>query len=110
MCFWRGSLLTFRPKAGSAPRRGIYEIERRTHVPHGQDEKGNWRIQCVSVSPGSFENRRSLPAAWRGLRDAELDDVTGQPGGIFVHAAGFIGGHKTVEGATAMAIAALNLE
>jgi uncharacterized UPF0160 family protein len=64
----------------------------------------------VSVTPGSFENRRSLPAAWRGLRSAELDAVTGVPGGIFVHAGGFIGGHTTMEGATALAIAALTLE
>lgn len=75
-----------------------------------QDEKGNWRIQCVSASAGSFENRRSLPAAWRGVRDAELDELTGLPGGIFVHAGGFIGGHKTLEGATQMAIKALTLD
>jgi len=39
-----------------------------------------WRIQCVPKSPDSFENRRSLPEAWRGVRDHELSKVTGIPG------------------------------
>jgi uncharacterized UPF0160 family protein len=40
-----------------------------------QDDKKNWRIQSVSVGPGSFVNRRGLPTAWRGMRDADLDAV-----------------------------------
>ena len=74
---------------------------------HVQDERGNWRIQAVSKSPGSFENRLSLPAAWQGLRDEELSRVSGIPGGVFVHASGFIGGNKTHEGVQAMAKGAL---
>ena len=74
------------------------------------DEKANWRIQAVSVSPSSFDNRRSLPAAWRGLRDEALSAACGIPGGIFVHVGGFIGGNATEAGATAMAIAALTLD
>ena len=72
-----------------------------------QDEKQNWRIQAVSKSPGSFENRLSLPAAWQGLRDEELSSVSGIPGGIFVHASGFIGGNKSHDGVKAMASAAV---
>ena len=68
-----------------------------------QDERSNWRIQAVSKSAGSFENRLSLPAAWQGLRDEELSQVSGIPGGVFVHASGFIGGNKTHEGVLAMA-------
>jgi len=75
-----------------------------------QDEKGNWRVQAISTAPGSFDNRRGLPTAWRGLRDEELSQASGIPGGIFVHAAGFIGGFKTEEGATAMAVAALTMD
>ena len=53
---------------------------------------GNWRVQAVPVSPESFESRKALPEAWRGLRDEELSRVSGIEGGIFVHASGFIGG------------------
>jgi uncharacterized UPF0160 family protein len=84
--------------------------------PESSTEGANWRVQCVPVSEGSFDSRKSLPTFWRGVRDNELDGVIlkeGQqhperpqipPGAIFVHATGFIGGHKTKEGALAMAI------
>ena len=34
----------------------------------------------------SFENRLSLPAQWRGVRDADLEAVSGIKGATFVHA------------------------
>ena len=37
-----------------------------------QDQGGSWRVSCVSAFEGSFENRLSLPAAWRGLRDDKV--------------------------------------
>ncbi len=54
--------------------------------------------------------RRSLPAAWRGLRDAKLSEVSGIPGCTFVHAGGFIGGCDTLEGVAEMARKALEIE
>ncbi|KAH7099492.1 putative GAMM1 protein [Auriculariales sp. MPI-PUGE-AT-0066] len=66
-----------------------------------------WRIQAVTKKGEVFANRKSLPEAWRGLRDDALSEVSGIPGGVFVHAAGFIGGNQTKEGALAMAQKAL---
>ena len=60
--------------------------------PDETAEKKNWRVQAVPVSPESFESRKALPEAWRGLRDEELSRVSGIEGGIFIHASGFIGG------------------
>jgi len=68
-----------------------------------------WRIRAVSRSAEGFELRKPLPEAWRGVRDEQLDQVTGIPGCVFVHASGFIGGNKTYDGALAMAKAALEL-
>lgn len=68
-----------------------------------------WRIQCVPETQDSFTSRKPLPEAWRGFRDAELDGVSGVDGCVFVHAAGFIGGNKTFEGAMEMATKALAL-
>jgi len=73
-----------------------------------EDEKKNWRVQAISVGPNSFECRKALP--WRGLRDEQLSEASGVPGGIFVHVTGFIGGNKTQAGAKEMAIKALTLE
>ncbi|KAI9827024.1 MAG: hypothetical protein M1826_006503 [Phylliscum demangeonii] len=66
-----------------------------------------WRIQAVPISKDSFESRKGLPASWRALRDEKLDAATGVPGGVFVHASGFTGGHQTWDGVVAMARKAL---
>lgn len=68
-----------------------------------QDSSKQWRVQCVSVRPDAFENRLSLPAPWRGKRDAELSTLSGIPDCVFVHANGFIGGNKSYDGALQMA-------
>ncbi|KAG9749007.1 hypothetical protein KCU73_g6942, partial [Aureobasidium melanogenum] len=62
-----------------------------------------WRIRSVSRESGSFENRKDMPDAWKGVRDEELSKVSGVPGCVFVHASGFIGGNKTFEGVLEMA-------
>ncbi|KAK3394878.1 metal-dependent protein hydrolase [Podospora didyma] len=71
----------------------------------GPDAK--WRIQCVPKSKDSFQSRKPLPEAWRGFRDEKLDELSSINGCVFVHAAGFIGGNKTFDGALAMAKKAL---
>ena len=71
--------------------------------PESEHEGSKWRIQAVSMSKDSFENRRGLPEAWRGVRDDQLSEVSGIEGCIFAHASGFIGGNKTKEGALEMA-------
>jgi len=68
------------------------------------DGRGGWRIQCVGVKGTKFTNRKSLPEAWRGLRDAELDAKSGIDGCVFCHATGFIGGNKSWDGVFQMAV------
>ena len=46
---------------------------------------------------------------WRGLKGAELGEVAGIPGCVFVHINGFIGGNETFEGALKMAATSLKL-
>lgn len=71
------------------------------------DQSGMWRILCVPAKPKSFDTRLALPQDWRGLRDAELEKVSGISGATFVHSAGFIGGNKTRGGILEMVEAAL---
>ena len=71
------------------------------------DQAGMWRIQAVTVKGQAFENRLSLPEAWRGVRDEDLSKIAGIDGCKFCHAAGFIGGNETFEGALKMAQVAL---
>eukprot|EP00554_Chaetoceros_debilis_P003671 CAMPEP_0194084054 /NCGR_PEP_ID=MMETSP0149-20130528/11328_1 /TAXON_ID=122233 /ORGANISM="Chaetoceros debilis, Strain MM31A-1" /LENGTH=353 /DNA_ID=CAMNT_0038766595 /DNA_START=72 /DNA_END=1133 /DNA_ORIENTATION=- len=71
------------------------------------DQGGMWRIQAVTVEGQAFENRLSLPEEWRGVRDEDLTKIAGIEGCKFCHAAGFIGGNETFEGALKMAQVAL---
>lgn len=74
-----------------------------------QDQAGSWRVQGVPRTRGSFECRVFLPEGWRGLRNEQLCQAAGIEGCIFVHANGFIGGHKTREGAAQMALRTLGI-
>lgn len=103
---WKDHLYTIEEE--EAAKRGKTEIDDKDKVlyvlyPEKPVPDAKWRIQAVSESRESFQNRKSLPEPWRGARDEALDELTGIPGSVFVHAAGFIGGHKTFEGAKAMA-------
>ncbi|KIW99949.1 uncharacterized protein Z518_10877 [Rhinocladiella mackenziei CBS 650.93] len=115
-----GQLLVL-PRAGIPWKEHLYNMEDEVDLPDNQkilyviypenEEPGSkWRIQAVSKDLSSFENRKSLPEPWRGVRDQDLDALLGddvQDGAIFVHASGFIGGHKTEAGVRAMAALAL---
>lgn len=91
----------------------LYAIEKENNAQGSikfvlfSDSSGKWRISTVSVTSSSFEFRFGLPEAWRGVRDEELSKLTGVPGCIFVHAAGFIGGCETKEGVFELAKKAL---
>jgi uncharacterized UPF0160 family protein len=71
-------------------------------------QTGQWRIQTVPVEPGSFENKKSLPASWGGLSDNELRDMTGINDAMFCHNGLFIAGAESFESVMEMASLALN--
>jgi uncharacterized UPF0160 family protein len=107
-----GEIIKF--ESGGMPWKGhLYELEKEYKVDPlikfvlYTDQAGMWRIQAVTVEGQAFENRLSLPEEWRGVRDADLEKISGIEGCTFCHAAGFIGGNKTFEGALKMAQASL---
>lgn len=65
-----------------------------------------WYCTAVPIVPGSFDKRKSLPAAWGGLRDDALRAACGIADADFCHPALFICGAASREGAIAMARAA----
>jgi uncharacterized UPF0160 family protein len=71
---------------------------------------GQWRIQTVPVELGSFEDRKSLPKAWAGLSDKELQDVTKIDDAMFCHNGLFIAGSESFESTMKMASMALEEE
>ncbi|KAF7347808.1 hypothetical protein MVEN_01538300 [Mycena venus] len=95
----------------------LFDYEAESETPESEkaiyvvypDDGGSWRVQAVPVSSESFDSRKALPEAWRGLRDDTLSTAAGIEGCVFVHASGFIGGNKTKEGALRLAKAALEM-
>ena len=61
----------------------------------------NW--QCVPDKPGGFGQRKSVPKEWYGLKDEDIQRVSGVKTATFCHANGFIGGAMTLEDAISMA-------
>ena len=70
-------------------------------------QTGQWRIQTVPVEPGSFEDRKPLPAEWAGLSDKVLQEVTGIDDAMFCHNGLFIAGAESFESTMEMASIAL---
>jgi uncharacterized UPF0160 family protein len=75
-------------------------------VSHNLSEQ-RYMLHTVPANPETFEARADLPAAWAGLRDAELAAVTGVPDAGFCHNGRFIAAAKSFDGALAMARLAL---
>lgn len=88
----------------------VFEIEKELEMVGklkfmlSQDQRGLWKIQTMSKTPGSFDIRVPLCESWRGLRNTDLNEVTGLPDTEFVHRAGFIGGAWSKESAINMAL------
>ena len=65
--------------------------------------RGGYNVYAVPLELGSFENRKSLPVKWRGLRDKDLQEVTGVETARFCHNAGFICSADSKDGALELA-------
>ena len=65
--------------------------------------RGGYNVYTVPKEEGSFENRKSLPKEWAGLRDEKLQEVTGIKTARFCHNACFICTAETKEDAMKLA-------
>ncbi|MCB9675885.1 MAG: MYG1 family protein [Alphaproteobacteria bacterium] len=59
----------------------------------------SWRVIAIPPRFGEFGQKRSLPAAWAGLTDGDLEAVTGVPGSVFCHKNLFIAVFRTRDAA-----------
>lgn len=78
-------------------------------ISHNITEQ-RYMIHTVPAAADSFEARRDLPAAWAGLRGAELAAITGVPDAGFCHNNLFIASAETFDGILKMARLALNTD
>jgi uncharacterized UPF0160 family protein len=68
-------------------------------VHPSESEENKWKSVVIPKGYGTFENRVTFPEAWAGLRDEELERVSGIPGAIFCHKNSFLFVASTKEGA-----------
>ena len=69
----------------------------------------SWGIKAVREDPKTFKNRKDFPKAWAGLRDAELQQITGVKDAVFCHRNLFLAVAKTKEGAIKLVELALQI-
>jgi uncharacterized UPF0160 family protein len=72
------------------------------------DKSGEYRIQVVPKTAGSFEARKPLPENWAGKENAELGQIIGIHDAVFCHPARFIAGAASKESIQKMAQIALS--
>ncbi len=72
-------------------------------------EDGKWSAKGVRANPMEFALRKQFPEAWAGLRDAELQAVSGVVDAVFCHNGRFIAVAESKAGAIELAQKAILL-
>ncbi len=85
----------------------VEEMPEVLFVIYPDSDGRQYQLKTVPVEPASFDSRLDLPAAWAGLRDAELAAASGVPDSVFCHMNLFIAGAKSFDGALQLARLAL---
>ncbi len=76
-------------------------------VIYPREDNINWGIKAVREDPKTFINRKNFPKLWAGLRDEELQNVSGVRDAVFCHRGLFLAVAKSREGAIKLAQLAL---
>ena len=63
----------------------------------------SWGVKAVRKDMKNFKNRKNFPESWAGLRDEELQKISGVPDAMFCHRALFTAVAKSKEGAIKLA-------
>lgn len=70
-------------------------------VVYGDNE--DWSVSTLRKDKYSFGNRKDFPAPWAGLKDKELQEMTGVQDAVFCHKNLFLSVAKSKEGAIKLA-------
>ena len=72
-------------------------------VVYPRETDNSWGVKAVREDPKTFKNRKDLPATWSGLRDLELQKISGVTDATFCHRALFLAIAKSQIGAIKLA-------
>ncbi|MFZ3011834.1 MAG: MYG1 family protein [Minisyncoccia bacterium] len=77
------------------------------YIVYPRSTDNSWGVEAIRKDFKSFENKKNLPNSWAGLKDNELQKITGVSDAIFCHRALFMAVAKSKEGAIKLAQIAL---
>jgi uncharacterized UPF0160 family protein len=66
-------------------------------------ESDNWSVKGIRIKSDDFPVRKQFPAEWGGLRDEDLQKVSGVSDAVFCHRGLFMAVSKSFEGAMNLA-------
>lgn len=70
---------------------------------HYKESSKHWMVRAVREDPKTFINRKNFPKLWAGLRDDELQNVSGVSDAVFCHRGLFLAVSNSKEGAIKLA-------
>jgi len=73
------------------------------YVIYPRENDGYWGARAIRENINAFKNKKNFPVAWAGLRDEELQKITGVPDAVFCHRGLFLVVAKSKEGAIKLA-------
>lgn len=85
----------------------LCKFEELLFVIYPRENDHTWGVRAVREKPKTFKNRKDFPASWGGLREEELQKITGIADAVFCHKGLFLAVSKSKEGAIKLAELAL---
>jgi uncharacterized UPF0160 family protein len=73
------------------------------YVIYYKKNNDNWNVKALREDPKTFKNRKDFPKSWAGLRDKELQKITGVDDAVFCHRGLFLAVAKSKKGAIKLA-------
>ncbi len=88
--------------------RVLLEYPEPIYFVYPKSEFDGWKVEGVRLREDTNELRKALPESWAGLRDENLQKVTGVVDAVFCHDGRFMARAKSKDGALALAKIAIN--
>jgi len=85
----------------------VQDLSQVLYVVYPSKGDDGWNVCGARVSYDSFETRKPFPEEWRGLRDKDLENISGIQGATFCHNRGFLCVVQTKDQALSLAKKAL---
>lgn len=81
----------------------LYKFLEPLYAIYPRSIDNTWGVKAIRENPKTFINRKNFPKSWGGLRDGELQKITGVSDAIFCHRGLFLAAAKSKEGAIKLA-------